>query len=592
MLNQLKPDTPYHNKIKKPKNQIPKHPKNQKPPSAQKDSYDIFYQNLLKQIEKKEQTKNRLPSGKQIPKNKNHDTQFAIPPNYKHNNPANNNVNNNNIDNRVNLKNRYSVLPKNNNINNNNFHYQYFKDFHFDLMNQRNKNDDTTYKRSKSINREINKDVNRDINKCINNYIRNNKKINNNNNNIKNSKLKNNKPPLFKMDLVKKENHNRLHTPILVHNNQQNYNYIQQNAPKYNINNNNKRKKPPNINVNIENTDRNNPQIKLRNLNYNVYKDVINNLPRPSYTPQNKNSNNIVFSSKNNIVNKNENTNKVSKDKCFLSYAYMSDDNREYRDSMEDYYCINPNLIKENNSYSLFGIFDGHSGIEVASFLSLNFPKFLYNELSKIKLCQNHNENNKNYISCIKKTFELIDENIKNNKNIKDDVGSTGTIIFFYKEKNLSKKILICANVGDSKGFLIKKNTIIQITKDHDCKDKTEVERIKKEGGVVFQGRVFGTLILTRSFGDKEMKKYGLISIPDIFNTQINEDDLYVVIASDGVWDVVNKEDIFEMAKKNLSSEEFSKIIIKTAKDNGTRDNVSCIVIKLNNNNNDFVNNK
>ena len=63
--------------------------------------------------------------------------------------------------------------------------------------------------------------------------------------------------------------------------------------------------------------------------------------------------------------------------------------------------------------------------------------------------------------------------------------------IFFYKDKNLStttKRVLICANVGDSKGFLIKKNNIIQITKDHDCKDKNEVERIKKEGGAVFQG--------------------------------------------------------------------------------------------------------
>ena len=588
MLNQMKPDfAPHQNKIKKPKNQIPKHPENRKPTSAQKEnSTDIFYHNLVKQVAKKEQAKNKIPGVKPMSKDKIHDNQFAlIPKPNRHNNPAdifNNNVNVNNngdVQVRISLKNRFSVVQNKNNINNN-FNNQYFNDFHPDIMNQKKKNGLEIIYRSKSINKEINKDVNN----CVNNYIRDNKKINNN---IKNNKIKiNNKPSLIKIDLSKYEN-KRLRTPILVHNQQNNINNLQ-NAPKYIIYN--KKNNLPNINANKERSDRNNQQIKLKNLNCNVYKDGSNNMQRSPNTPQSKNSKKNFFANKN-IINKNENTNKASKDKCFLSYAYMNDDNKKYRESMEDFYCINPNLSKENTSYSLFGIFDGHSGSEVASFLSTNFAKFLSNELSKIKSTENHEEDNNNYISCIKNTFELIDENIKNNKNIKDDVGSTGTIIFFYKDKNLSKKILICANVGDSKGYLIKKNNIIQITKDHDCKDKDEVDRVKKGGGLVFQGRVFGTLMLTRSFGDKEMKKYGLIATPDYFSEEINEDDLYVVIASDGVWDVISQEDILEMSKNNMSSEEFSKIIIKTAKKKETRDNVSCIVVKLNNNN-DFGNNK
>ena len=109
-----------------------------------------------------------------------------------------------------------------------------------------------------------------------------------------------------------------------------------------------------------------------------------------------------------------------------------------------------------------------------------------------------------------------------------------------------------------------------------------EVERIKKNGGIVFSNRVFGTLMLTRSFGDKEMKKYGVISSPDCYCHKIKDEDLYIIIASDGIWDAVSEEEIMQMGGDKLSSDDFSKKIVKLAIDKGTRDNISCIVIKLN----------
>ena len=447
--------------------------------------------------------------------------------------------------------------------------------------------------RSKSINKEKNNDNN--------NYIDNNQFVIENNNENKNKKVQ---PALVQIDLnkydVNDKLNNRVHTPELIrnsikknqhnnyNNNYNNYNNNYNNYNNYNLNNINninknninnrispKLRQIPSININLEenNEDQIKPQVKgVNNMNNNVPN------PKPPYTPQNQN-----YQMKN--LNQNENTNKVQKERCFISYAYECDPNKEYRESMEDYHLTNPCLNKENPSYSLFAIFDGHSGHEVASFLSTNFSKFLYKEISKIKFSQNYKENSKNLTSAIKNSFESIDKNIENNKNIKDDVGATGTIIFFCRDINvpsITKRILICANVGDSKAYLIKKNEIIQMTKDHTCKDKTEVERIRKQGGVVFQGRVFGTLILTRSFGDKEMKKYGVMATPDCFSKQISEDDLYAVIASDGVWDVISQEDLLEMSKTKMSSDEFSKKIIKVAKERETRDNVSCIVIKLN----------
>ena len=101
----------------------------------------------------------------------------------------------------------------------------------------------------------------------------------------------------------------------------------------------------------------------------------------------------------------------------------------------------------------------------------------------------------------------------------------------------------------------------------------------------MFQGRIFGKLILTRTIGDKEMKKYGVIPLPDFFCKKIEYDDLFVIIGSDGIWDVIDEEEIFKMGnEKGLSSEEFSKKLINLCKERDTRDNASCIVIKLNKN--------
>ena len=230
---------------------------------------------------------------------------------------------------------------------------------------------------------------------------------------------------------------------------------------------------------------------------------------------------------------------------------------------MEDYHCIKQNLLKNNsNIYSYFSIFDGHSGNEIALFLSKFLHKILSKQLSNLHININDIQNyNDKIISIIKKTFEIADEEIINNLNYNKDVGSTGTIIL---------------------GYILTKNNFIQITKDHKCNDPKEVERIKKNGGIVFNNRIFGTLMLTRSFGDKEMKKYGVISTPECFCHKIKDEDLYIVIASDGVWDAVSEEEIMQMSGEKYSSDEFSKKIVKLAIEKGTRDNISCIVIKLN----------
>ena len=330
------------------------------------------------------------------------------------------------------------------------------------------------------------------------------------------------------------------------------------------------------------------------NSSLNTHKDQnilggLNNTAFSTISPYSASINNNLNQNNLNDIN---NNNKPKISKCFISYAYNEHPNLDHRQEMEDFHCIKQALGK-NPYISYFSIFDGHGGKEVSSYLSLNFHRILIKEINSINFSTNDDddENIKNIMNAIKNAFEKIDKEILKNNNISNDVGSTATIIIIYcnenekNEKKVYDRTLICANVGDSNGFLINKNYIKLITKGHKCEDPSEVKRIKDQGGIVFQGRIFGKLILTRTLGDKEMKKYGVVPIPDFFCKKISNDDLFVIIGSDGVWDIIEENEIYQIGiEKGLSSEEFSKKLINISKERDTRDNSSCIVVKLNKN--------
>ena len=309
---------------------------------------------------------------------------------------------------------------------------------------------------------------------------------------------------------------------------------------------------------------------------------------------QNKNiiKNSNIYLEKNYININKENTLKKTQNNLinlqtpsFFSYGIAEHPNPENRQEMEDFHNFK-NLSVQNILFSYFSIFDGHGGPQVAIFLRDYFHIYLNEELKSISFTNDSELNNKKIILSINNTFEKIDKDIMNNKKFNNNNGSTGTIILLYRNPlNPFQRIIICANVGDSTGYIINKSNIKKITKDHICSDDNEINRIKSKGGIVFNRRVFGVLMITRSFGDKEFKEYGVLPTPNIFLNHIDDNNFYAIIASDGVWETISEEDLFKFSKIKMSSEEFSKKIVLTSMERGSRDNVSCFVIKLNSGN-------
>jgi len=246
----------------------------------------------------------------------------------------------------------------------------------------------------------------------------------------------------------------------------------------------------------------------------------------------------------------------------FKSFSYQEDKNLKYRQAMEDIGIMIPDLTTDYK-VSLFAIFDGHGGNDVVKFVKDRLPQLIKNYLND--LCPVE--------LAFKNSFEKVDQELRFFDS--EYIGTTATIVLFKDDK------IYCANVGDSKAYIIYDKTYKQISSDHKCSVEDEAQRIRSNGGKISKNRVMGQLILTRTLGDLYVKQFGVINTPDISVNEITTNIKYVVIASDGVWDVIDLDTLVNMSKAGKSVGEFCSDIVKLSISKGTKDNVSCIVISF-----------
>ena len=250
------------------------------------------------------------------------------------------------------------------------------------------------------------------------------------------------------------------------------------------------------------------------------------------------------------------------------SYGYCQNQNAPNRNYMEDEGRVIENFTGDPNKI-LFCIFDGHGGHKVSKYLQLNFYKYM-------KKIVNYNDLNLGFTQL----FRAIDNSIKALDC--PTVGSTATIVYIIKQPQTNKRILYCANVGDSRCVLVNKKGVYRLSYDDRVRDPMESERINKNGGIIVNNRVYGQLMLSRSFGDWRIKDMGVIVDPHIVSYELKEDDSYCVIASDGVWDVLKDEECSFLEKMNVDTGKMSKIIIEECIKRKSLDNLSIFIISLN----------
>ena len=341
-------------------------------------------------------------------------------------------------------------------------------------------------------------------------------------------------------------------------------------------NNNNKDSKE------LDNSNNNNFNLNKKEENKEKENDNKNNiLKEQSYivdnkeNNQNNNNDNIIKSKSSEFINENNDNNsnsqkkineknkvnkKIYKIESLSQVGYSGPGILKYN---QDNFFVYKNLNDENNVLFI-GVCDGHGlvGHDVSKYLINNLPKNLNQELKKTN---KYIADRKTLYSTMKKVFISTNKDLCKNPNIDTQFsGSTCVTIILTKNK------IISGNAGDSRAvmgrYINGEWTSIDLSHDQKPNNPGEKERILAHGGRIEaykdeNGGDFGPprvwlkyedvpgLAMSRSFGDEIAASVGTISEPEIEEYDITNDDKFIIIASDGIWEFISSQECVNFIK-------------------------------------------
>ena len=277
---------------------------------------------------------------------------------------------------------------------------------------------------------------------------------------------------------------------------------------------------------------------------YNRRKNyLINSIPKPeSYD----NSNNSLF-----------------------SFSMSWSETRGRRPDQQDSIAIIKNIQDKNIHY--LGLYDGHGGT-ISSEITGDILHTLFIErLSKLEKLSKEK-----IIPLFSESFWELNDYLKA-KNIND--GTAVNVIF------LTPNLIYCANAGDSRSILVKDGGIAYpLSIDHKPEDDDERKRIEEAGGFVTESkRVNGVLALSRAIGDADLQP-PITCEPNVTVTEITPEDKYLVMGCDGLWDVLDSDQVAQAIKDIPTASEAVTFLRDAAYTLGSTDNISVIVVEINHN--------
>nr|CCC93649.1 protein phosphatase 2C homolog 2 [Trypanosoma congolense IL3000] len=215
-----------------------------------------------------------------------------------------------------------------------------------------------------------------------------------------------------------------------------------------------------------------------------------------------------------------------------------------WRKTMEDTHIVRLNL--GDNKYKTFiAVFDGHNGSKVANYCREHL-------LEELMATPEFKEGM--YEAAYKKAFHSVDSKVGEIPALRSEGGSAAICIV------LTEHEIICANAGDSRAVLYRGGEAIPLSTDHKPSASGEQERIIKAGGTVRYHRIDGNLAVSRAIGDFDYKENSdfsweeqmVTAVPDVNRIEVEEADAFVVVACDGVWDVLSNDECCTFIEQNL----------------------------------------
>ncbi|XP_062225878.1 probable protein phosphatase 2C 9 isoform X2 [Phragmites australis] len=227
------------------------------------------------------------------------------------------------------------------------------------------------------------------------------------------------------------------------------------------------------------------------------------------------------------------------------------------RREMEDAVSIRPDFLSGANKHHFFGVFDGHGCLHVATMCKDRMHEVVADEHKKMGSGEESA-----WKGVMERSFARLDEQATSWATSRsrdepackceqqmpsrcDHVGSTAVVAI------VSATHVVVANAGDSRAVLSRAGVPVPLSVDHKPDRLDELARIEASGGRVIYwdgARVLGVLAMSRAIGDGYLKPY-VSSEPEVTVTERTDDDECLILASDGLWDVVTNEMACEVVR-------------------------------------------
>eukprot|EP01103_Thecamoeba_quadrilineata_P000376 TRINITY_DN10317_c0_g1_i1.p1 TRINITY_DN10317_c0_g1~~TRINITY_DN10317_c0_g1_i1.p1 ORF type:complete len:284 (-),score=56.25 TRINITY_DN10317_c0_g1_i1:95-946(-) len=249
--------------------------------------------------------------------------------------------------------------------------------------------------------------------------------------------------------------------------------------------------------------------------------------------------------------------------------------------------------IPEDPSSAFFAIYDGHGGDKASTYCA----KHLHTNVV------NHSSYSTNKSQALIEGFKETDKAFL--KKLEDS-GSTANAVLI----DLNTKKLYCANTGDSRSVLSSKKKANPLSEDHKPGSATEKKRIVaashtvEREQVLVRGkripidRVDGQVAVSRAIGDGDFKdlpdapaeNQAITCVPDVKERDISTKDEFIVLACDGLWDVMKNQDVVDFVykllykdKEPISDERLAtvahQLVNYAIKDKESPDNVTAVIV-------------
>jgi protein phosphatase 1G len=244
-----------------------------------------------------------------------------------------------------------------------------------------------------------------------------------------------------------------------------------------------------------------------------------------------------------------------------------------WRLRMEDAHIALPQL-KDGGAWSdiaVFSVLDGHGGEHVARFCQRHLP---------VEIARRPSEDIPGALSgafhrmdelladpgCVPELLSLSDDSSAGITKVihPDFIGTTCVVCCIRRD------VYVVANAGDSRAVLCRQGKAIDLSEDHKPYLPGEHARIERAGGFVLERdvgrqkplyRVNGDLSISRAIGDLRFKKNTHLApkdqvvccTPDIQTVRRDQDDEFLVLACDGIWDVLSSQEVVDYIRPKLA---------------------------------------